>query len=92
MTLISCYTKIVLMKNVTITLEDEVARWARVQAAERNTSVSRLLGELLRQHMKAELAYDAAMKRYLARKPRPLKRRKEPYPHRGELHDRTGLR
>jgi hypothetical protein len=27
------------MKNVTITLEDDVAGWARVQAAERNTSV-----------------------------------------------------
>ena len=80
------------MKNVTITLEEEVARWARVQAAEGNTSVSRLVGEILRQHMKDEQAYDAAMKRYLARRPKRLKRRGEAYPDREELHDRTGVR
>jgi hypothetical protein len=35
------------MKNVTITLDEEAARWARIQAAEHNTSVSRLVGEML---------------------------------------------
>jgi len=80
------------MKNVTITLEEEVARWARIRAAERNTSLSKLVGELLRQHMKEEQAYDAAMKRYLSRKPKRLKPRGEPYPAREELHDRTRLR
>lgn len=34
------------MKNVTITLDDEVARWARIRAAEQNTSVSRLVGDM----------------------------------------------
>jgi plasmid stability protein len=80
------------MKNVTITLDEEVARWARVRAAESNTSVSRLVGELLRQHMKEEQAYDAAMKRYLRRKPRMLKKRGETYPAREELHDRARVR
>jgi hypothetical protein len=80
------------MKNVTITLEEEVARWARVEAAERNTSVSRLVGELLRQHMREEQAYDVAMKRYLSRKPKRLKRRGDHYAGREELHDRTRLR
>jgi hypothetical protein len=80
------------VKNVTITLDEEVARWARVQAAERNTSVSRLVGELLRQYMKDEEAYASAMKRYLARKPKRLKRRREAYPKREELHDRNRLR
>jgi predicted transcriptional regulator len=80
------------VKNVTITLDEEVARWARVQAAERNTSVSRLVGELLRQYMKDEEAYTSAMKRYLARKPKPLKRRDERYPQRDEIHDRHRLR
>jgi hypothetical protein len=80
------------MKNVTITLDEEVALWARVQAAERNTSLSRLVGELLRQHMKEGQAYDAAMKRHLARKPKRLKRRGSAYPRREELHDRSGLR
>jgi plasmid stability protein len=80
------------MKNVTITLEEEVAHWARVRAAENNTSVSRLVGELLRQHMKDEQAYDAAMARYLRRKPKALKKRGETYPSRTELHDRSGVR
>jgi hypothetical protein len=30
------------MKNVTITMEEEVARWARIRAAELETSVSRV--------------------------------------------------
>jgi hypothetical protein len=80
------------VKNVTITLEEDVARWARIQAAERNTSVSRLVGELLRQHMKDEEAYSSAMKRYLARKPKQLKRRGNGYATRDELHDRRRLR
>ena len=80
------------MKNVTITLEEEVARWARVQAAERNTSVSRLVGELLREHMKDEQAYASAMKRYLARKPKRLQEGAKSYPTRAELHDRNRLR
>ena len=36
------------LKNVTVTLDEETARWARVEAARRDTSVSRLLGHLLR--------------------------------------------
>jgi hypothetical protein len=36
-----------LPKNVTITLREEVVRWARIKAAERNTIVFRLLGEIL---------------------------------------------
>jgi hypothetical protein len=39
------------LRNVTVTLEEEVARWARIEAARRDTSVSRLLGELLKERM-----------------------------------------
>ncbi len=39
------------MKNVTILLDEETVRWARIHAAEHNTSVSRLVGELLREKM-----------------------------------------
>lgn len=39
------------LQNVTVTLEEEVARWARIEAARRDTSVSRLLGELLKERM-----------------------------------------
>lgn len=52
------------MKNVTITLEEAVARWARIRAAERNTRVSRLVGEMLREHMAADDRYSTAMERY----------------------------
>lgn len=42
------------LRNVTVTLEEEVARWARIEAARRNTSVSRLLGALLKENMSTE--------------------------------------
>lgn len=36
------------LENITITLDDETARWARITADKRDTSVSKLLGEMLR--------------------------------------------
>ena len=39
------------LRNVTVTLEEDVAEWARIEAARRDTSVSRLLGELLKERM-----------------------------------------
>jgi hypothetical protein len=42
------------LRNVTVTLEEDVAKWARIEAARRDTSVSRLLGELLKQRLAAE--------------------------------------
>ena len=49
----SCYTVSVSnrLRNVTVTLEEEVAQWARIEAARKDTSVSRLLGELLKERM-----------------------------------------
>jgi hypothetical protein len=80
------------MKNVTITLDEETAAWARVYAAERNISVSRLLGEILRERMHEARAYDEAMRRFLSKKPVRLKRTSERYPTRDDLHDRSRLR
>lgn len=77
------------MKNVTITLDEDVARWARVRAAELDTSVSRMLGELLREHMRREFSYDTQMQQYLAREPQPLSTAGDRYPTRDELHDRS---
>jgi hypothetical protein len=79
------------MKNVTITLDEETARWARIEAAHRDMSVSRFIGQLLREHMRAQTTYEDAMRRYLARAPTVLKTT-GPYPTREELHDRAGLR
>jgi hypothetical protein len=53
------------MKNVTVTMEDTVADWARMEAARRNTSVSRLIGELLAEKMRHDDAYARAMREEL---------------------------
>jgi hypothetical protein len=53
------------MKNVTVTMDDKVADWARLEAARRNTSVSRLVGELLAEKMRHDDAYERAMREAL---------------------------
>jgi hypothetical protein len=53
------------MKNVTITVEDDALEWARMQAAKRNTSVSRLVGEMLADKMRHDDAYERAMREEL---------------------------
>ncbi|MBB3933140.1 hypothetical protein GGR25_004204 [Kaistia hirudinis] len=40
------------MKNVTITLDEKVAQWARVEAAKAGKSLSRWLGERLENDMR----------------------------------------
>ena len=42
------------LRNVTVTLEEDVARWARIEAARKDTSVSQLLGALLKERMSAQ--------------------------------------
>ena len=83
-----CYTVFVSKKNVTVTLEEEVARWARIRAAELDTSVSRLLGDLLLDMMLREKAYEAAMEQYLACEPLLISERGTAYPSRDSLHER----
>ena len=80
------------MRNVTITLEEEVARWARVRAAEHDTSVSRLVGQMLKEKMLKEEHYEEAMQDYLSRTPQKLKSEADRYPSREDLHDRDRLR
>lgn len=53
---ISCYT-VPVLKNVTITLDPEVAHWARRKAADENTSVSKLVSRLLEKEMHASDSY-----------------------------------
>lgn len=59
----SCYTKFVL-KNVTITVEEDALRWARKQAAEKNTSVSKLVGRMLEDKMRQTDEYWAAYEKW----------------------------
>ena len=58
MTRKSCYTIFVSsnrrLRNVTVTLEEDIAKWARIEAARQDTSVSRLLGEFLKERISAE--------------------------------------
>lgn len=79
------------MRNVTITLDERVAAWARVRAAQRDESLSRFLSGLLQAQMDRGEAYETAMQAYLAEKPTRLKRRGR-YPSRESLHDRPDLR
>ena len=76
------------MKNVTITLDEKVAQWARIKAAEKNTSVSRLLGNLLKEKMREESNYALAKGQYLGMQPVALKQLGDRYPRREELHER----
>lgn len=79
------------MRNVTVTLDDAVADWARVWAARHHTSVSRMLGELLAEKMAHEERYMIAMEEFLAVKPVKLSKMQiadQPYPKRDALHER----
>jgi hypothetical protein len=77
------------MKNITITLDPQAAAWARVQAAERNMSLSRFVGEMLRDRMRHSREYETAMRMALAEKPIKFEGR---YLTREELYDRSRLR
>jgi Spy/CpxP family protein refolding chaperone len=86
------YTRVMAQKlrNVTVTLEETVAHWARMEAARQETSVSRLLGALLKERMLQDRSYDSAMRRALARK--SFAKSDARYLSREEAHDRAGLR
>lgn len=80
------------MRNVTVTLDEKVADWSRIWAAKNNTSVSRMLGELLAEKMLQDERYAAAMEEFLAPAPVMLSRdtatAERPYPAREALHER----
>ena len=80
------------MKNVTITLDEQTATWARVYAARRDMSMSRMIGDMLRRRMQEVREYDEAMRRFLAKRPVKLGRAGRRYPTRDERHDRARLR
>lgn len=80
------------MRNVTVTLPEDLAAWLRVRAAQNGRSVSRWLAELLEGMRRGEDEYELAMERYLARKPRKLSWIDGSRPTRDELHDRSGFR
>jgi hypothetical protein len=76
------------MKNVTITVEESALEWARIEAAKRNSSVSRLVGEILAEKMRQEDAYAQAMRGWLG-KERQWKSDGAAYPSRDQTYDRA---
>jgi hypothetical protein len=78
------------MKNVTITVEEPVLEWVRVEAAKRNSSVSRLVGEMLAEKMRHDDAYQRAYEEWKADTVR-FDSGGQRYPRREELYQRGGL-
>jgi hypothetical protein len=76
------------VRNVTIALDDETARWARIEAAKRDTSVSRMVGEMLRELMTEADEYERAQRSFLDRAAMKLSEPQSPYPSREEIHAR----
>ncbi len=67
----SYYTNFVL-KKVTITRSEEAVRWARLKAAEENTSVSRLVGKMLEEQIEHSTTYQEAYRQWREIKPMGL--------------------
>lgn len=75
------------MKNLTITLDENVADWVRIWAARHKTSVSRLVGQMLSRRMLEDRGYNAAKNQFLSSTPGALKKA-DSYPDRSSLHER----
>jgi hypothetical protein len=76
--------------NVTITLDGATLAKARVKAAQSNLSLSRFIGNVVRENVgEKDDAYEVAMRAALAEKPLDLK---GPYLTRDEVNDRAALR
>ena len=79
------------MKNVTITLPDEVALHARIWAAEADTSLSGFLSRMLYERMERESGYQLAREDFLSRQAACIQQERQHYPSRADLHDRASL-
>lgn len=77
-------------RNVTVTLDEETARWVRVEAARADMSVSQFLGEVLAERRRRAEGYEAARDLFLSREPRPLRAPGDRLPTRDEIHERPG--
>jgi len=75
------------MRNVTVSLTDELVRWARVWAAEHDTSISAMLSQILKDMMEKEVRYQSSMNDFLSMEARELSGGSA-YPSRESLYDR----
>ena len=74
-------------RNVTIKISDEAILWARRKAAEENTSLSRLIGEMLERQMRLTDDYWRAFDHWKSSRPLAAKGAVERLS-REELHER----
>ncbi len=79
-----------MVKNLTITVDETALEWARIEAAKRNSSVSRLVGEMLSEKMRQEDAYAQAIRK--ATKFETWGESEGDYLTRDELYDRARFR
>ncbi|MEX0783351.1 MAG: hypothetical protein WD557_11930 [Dehalococcoidia bacterium] len=80
-------------RNITIAVDEGLARWTRVRAAECDKSVSQLVAEMLERERASGdrgsgAKYHQAMRDFFAIKPKRLRRRGERLPTRDEMHER----
>jgi hypothetical protein len=80
------------VKNITITLDEQIAAWVRMAAAKRKMSVSRLIGDLLHDRMREARDYNEAMRRFFSHKPFNFEWAGGRRPTREEIHDRARAR
>lgn len=80
------------VKNVTVVLEEAVARWARVWAARNETSLSQMRVEELKGKMQADRSYERAMRPFFSGKAKALKAQGSRYPKREALDERSDFR
>jgi hypothetical protein len=80
------------VKNITITLDEQTAKWAREQATAQGISLSRFVGESLRKQLPEAQAYERAMKEFLALEPWNLGWPEGRLPTRDEIYDRPVFR
>lgn len=75
-------------RNITLRIDEDLVRDAKILAAQRGSSVSRLLAEELEQLVRRDKSYEAAMRRALARLNRGYDLGWTPPASRDELHER----
>lgn len=73
---------------MTITLSEQAAEWARIEAARRDTSVSKLVGEMIEQRMRHTDDYERARRLYFSVQPRMMSAPGDRYPTRDEIYTR----
>jgi hypothetical protein len=82
-----------MMRNITITLDEDTAAWTRVQAAQREMSISRFIAEMLHERRSQRGRYEEALEAFLEEKPLKLRKSaRDRFLTREQANDRTGLR